>query len=261
MLSIFPGLLVLVSVLGFLGDGASRQVQDDGPGAAPGPVGDFMDQAVTQVSNTPAGRHRGGRRPGDRLLVGLGLRRRVHAGLQRHLRRAGGPPGLEDAADPARPSPPRRPPARLSAVIVVFTGDLAEQVGARSASAATAVTVWNIAKWPVLVVLVSLMFHPVLGLTERPPGRLPLGHPGQRGGRAVWLVASGFRVLRGQLRLLQPDVRRARRCHRVPGLAVVCNLAILFGAELDAELERRRAIAAGHPDDEEPYVSSATTAR
>jgi membrane protein len=32
------------------------------------------------------------------------------------------------------------------------------------------------------------------------------------------------------------------------------NLAILFGAELDAELERQRAIAAGHPEKQEPYL-------
>jgi len=32
------------------------------------------------------------------------------------------------------------------------------------------------------------------------------------------------------------------------------NLAILLGAELNAELERSRAIAAGHPPDAEPYM-------
>jgi len=32
------------------------------------------------------------------------------------------------------------------------------------------------------------------------------------------------------------------------------NIAILLGAEIDAELERSRAIAAGHPAEEEPYL-------
>jgi membrane protein len=32
------------------------------------------------------------------------------------------------------------------------------------------------------------------------------------------------------------------------------NIAILLGAELNAELERGRAIAAGHPPGEEPYM-------
>ena len=32
------------------------------------------------------------------------------------------------------------------------------------------------------------------------------------------------------------------------------NLALLLGAELDAELERQRAVQAGHPADAEPYL-------
>ena len=34
----------------------------------------------------------------------------------------------------------------------------------------------------------------------------------------------------------------------------ISNIAILMGAEFDAELERWRAMAAGHPEDAEPYV-------
>ncbi len=34
----------------------------------------------------------------------------------------------------------------------------------------------------------------------------------------------------------------------------ISNIAILFGAEMDAELERRRAIAAGTPPDKEPFL-------
>jgi membrane protein len=34
----------------------------------------------------------------------------------------------------------------------------------------------------------------------------------------------------------------------------ISNVAILLGAELNAELEREREIMAGHPAEEEPYV-------
>jgi membrane protein len=34
----------------------------------------------------------------------------------------------------------------------------------------------------------------------------------------------------------------------------ISNIAVLLGAEFDAELHRGRAIAAGHPEDEEPFV-------
>ena len=39
------------------------------------------------------------------------------------------------------------------------------------------------------------------------------------------------------------------------------NTAILLGAELNAELERSRAIAAGHPPDEEPYMELRDTSK
>jgi membrane protein len=39
----------------------------------------------------------------------------------------------------------------------------------------------------------------------------------------------------------------------------VTNLAILFGVELDAELERARAIEAGHPAEKEPYAEPRDT--
>ena len=39
------------------------------------------------------------------------------------------------------------------------------------------------------------------------------------------------------------------------------NVAILLGAEFDAELDRARAIAAGHPPDEEPYMELRDTSK
>src|SRR5205085_1417159 len=46
----------------------------------------------------------------------------------------------------------------ISAVAVVLTGGLAKQVGNVVGVGGTAVTVWDIAKWPVLLLVVSLMF-------------------------------------------------------------------------------------------------------
>lgn len=39
----------------------------------------------------------------------------------------------------------------------------------------------------------------------------------------------------------------------------ITNLAILLGLEFDAEMVRQRAIAGGHPEDEEPYVTCGST--
>jgi membrane protein len=39
----------------------------------------------------------------------------------------------------------------------------------------------------------------------------------------------------------------------------ITNLAILLGLEFDAELHRRRAVAGGHPAEQEPYVEPRDT--
>jgi membrane protein len=41
----------------------------------------------------------------------------------------------------------------------------------------------------------------------------------------------------------------------------ITNLTILFGAEFDAEIQRGRAIDAGHPADDEPYMELRDTAK
>ena len=46
----------------------------------------------------------------------------------------------------------------ISALAVVLTGSLATQAGDVIGMGSTAVTVWDIAKWPVLLLIVSLMF-------------------------------------------------------------------------------------------------------
>jgi hypothetical protein len=89
-----------------------------------------------------------------------------------------------------------------------------------------------------------------------------LDHPRRdprRGGLGDRL--GGLRAVCGQLRLLQQDLRQpGRRDHHLVWLWL-SNTAILLGAELNAELERGRAIAAGHPPDEELYMELRDTSK
>ena len=160
------------------------------------------------------GRLRGDHRSAAGLLVGVGLHRRLHARLERHLRRARGPADLEDAADPARRHRGHRRDAGRSARSSWSSpATWPERSATRSASARPAVTVWNIAKWPVLVDPGQPdVRDPLLGLAERQARRLPLGQPRRHLRRGA--LAAGLRplrVLRGQLRSLQQDVRHAGR--------------------------------------------------
>ena len=105
---------------------------------------------------------------------------------------------------------------------LVLTGPVAKQVGSALGVGDTAVTVWDIAKWPVL--LLGVLFMIALLYYASPNAKLPgfkWVTPGSVLAIVVWLAGlGGVRVLRRELRLLQQDLRRARRRDRVPRLAL-----------------------------------------
>src|SRR5690606_6041603 len=144
----------------------------------------------------------------------------------------------------------------LSLLIVIFTGDFARQVGDAIGLGSTAVTVWSIAKWPVLVILVSLMFSVLYWASPNArQGGFRWITPGGVVAVLVWLIASaGFA-------LYVANFASYNKTYGAIAGAIIfliwlwlTNIAILFGAEIDAELERGRAMAAGHDGRSEPYL-------
>jgi membrane protein len=118
------------------------------------------------------------------------------------------------------------------------------------------VTAWDIAKWPVLLVLVSLMFSILYWASPNArTGGFRWVSPGGVFAVLLWVIASvGFAVYLG-------NFANYNKTYGTLGSAIaflvwlwISNLATLMGAELDAELERGRAIAAGHPADDEPFL-------
>jgi len=138
----------------------------------------------------------------------------------------------------------------LAALVVlglVVSGPLATAVGNALGLGATVVTVWSIAKWPVMLAMVSLIVGLLYWATPN------LKRPGFRWlsigaafGILVWIVASlgfGFYVA---------NFSSYNKTYGSLAGAVVfllwlwlTNIALLFGAELDAELERSRELQAG----------------
>jgi membrane protein len=149
----------------------------------------------------------------------------------------------------------------ISAVAVVLTGGLAKQVGNLVGVGGSAVSVWEIAKWPVLLLVVSLMFSLLYWASPN------VKHPGFRwispGGIfavAVWVIASGA------FALYVANFSSYNKTYGALAAIVVflvwlwiSNIAVLLGAEFNAELERGRRIEAGHPADEEPFVEPRDT--
>ena len=242
ILSIFPGLLVLVSVLGLLGEETIDEIREVVRDLAPGQVGDFLDQAITQVSAVNAA--------GIVAVVGLLVAFWSASGYVSAFMRAAN--AIADVPE-ARPAW-KKLPTRLavtavigllliaSAVIVVFTGNLAARVGERIGLGSTAVTVWNIAKWPVLLILVSLMLSILYSAapnTRR--GGFRWITPGGVVAVLAWiLVSAGFAVY------LANFGNYNRTYGAIAGVIVflvwlwLTNCAIVFGAELDTELQQER---------------------
>ena len=137
----------------------------------------------------------------------------------------------------------------LAAVSLVITGPVAQAVGDVVGLGSTAVMVWNIAKWPVLlavVVLVVAMLYYTTPNVKQPKFRWI--SVGAVIAIVVWILASvafGFYVATFS--------SYSSTYGSLAGVIVfllwlwITNLALLFGAEVDAEMERGRELEAGLP--------------
>jgi membrane protein len=125
-----------------------------------------------------------------------------------------------------------------------------------------AVTAWDIAKWPVLILIVGLMFSI---LYYAAPNVRQLGFrwvtPGGILAVVVWLVVSGL------FGLYVGNFGSYNKTYGSLGAVIIflvwlwlTNIAILLGAELNAEVSRGRQIEAGQPPDREPYLPPRTRA-
>jgi membrane protein len=257
VLSIFPGLIVLISVLGLLGRSTVNNVKDTISEAAPGEVGKILTDAITRVEGSQATAS---------LAAVLGL-------LAAFWSASGYVAGFMRASNTIYDVPEGRPiwktlPIRIavtavvgimlliSVLIVVFTGRLATHAGTLLGVGSTAVTVWNIVKWPVLLVLISLIFAILYWASPNARhGGFRWVSPGGIVAVVLWLVASGlFAVYVANFASYNETYGSLAGAVIFLVWLWVTNIAILFGAEVDAELERERAIAAGHPPEKEPYL-------
>lgn len=249
VLSIFPALLALVSILGLIGQSATQPLLNNLNSLAPGPVKNILSSSLHGLST------------GSSTLAFI-------IGLALAIWSASGYIGaFMDAANAVWDAPEGRPiwkrvPVRLgvtivllillaaSALAVVLTGPLARNVGNIIGLGSTFVTVWDIAKWPVLVLVVALMFSILYWAAPnvKQPGFRWLT-PGGVLAVVLWLVASAL------FALYVANFGSYNKTYGTLGGVVaflvwlwISNIAVLLGAELNAELERGRQIEAGVPE-------------
>jgi membrane protein len=135
----------------------------------------------------------------------------------------------------------------VAALAVVFTGGLAAQAGGLLHLGGTFVLVWDIAKWPVLVILISLLFAILYWASPNAKhGGFRWVSPGGLLAVLIWLLASGGFAL-----YVANFGSYNKTYGTFAGIIIflvwmgISNIAILLGAEFDAEMQRGRAIAAG----------------
>jgi membrane protein len=253
VLALFPALLVLVSALGLLGESGARTLLDNVGQITPGAVRDFLAGVIKNAQQQPTV-------AGIGAVFGLMMSLWSASAYIAAFMRATNAIYEVGEGRPIWKTAPMRVAVTVavmlmllaSAMIVLVTGRVADQAGKALGIGNAAVTAWDIAKWPVLVLLVSLMV--ALLYWTCPNVRHPRFRwitPGSLLAVLIWLVASGAFAL-----YVANFSSYNKTYGSVAGVIIflvwlwISNMAVLLGAEFDAELDRQRAINGGIPEDE-----------
>ena len=257
ILSIFPALIVFVSVVGVVGAPLTEPLLDNVGAFAPGEARDILTNAVEGLE-----RSRGG--AGIVAIVAVAAALWAASGYVAAFMRAANIVWDVEEGRPVWKTLPLRVGITLallvllaaSALIVVVTGPIAERAGDLIGVSDAVVTVWDVAKWPVLIFLVSLMLAILYYAAPnvRQPGFRWIT-PGSIVAVIVWVAASAGFALYVAL-----FASYNKTYGSLGGVIVfliwlwLSNAAVLLGAELNAELERRRQIEKGVPAEREPFL-------
>ena len=252
VLSIFPALIALVSIVGLVGDpktvtnALTDVVSSIGPASA-------VDTFKGPIEETTSSRGSAG----VLLIVGIATALWTASGYVGAFMRAS---NLIYEVEEGRSFVKLRPLQMLVTLVLVLllalvlvalvlTGPVAEQVGSAVGLSSAAVTVWNIAKWPVLLAMVLFMI--ALLYYSSPNAKLPgfkWVTPGSLLAIVVWLIASAA------FAFYVANFGSYNKTYGALGGVVVflvwlwiTNVAILLGAELNAERERSRELERGIP--------------
>jgi membrane protein len=247
VLTLAPATLLLVSVVGFLGSSAVQSLRNNINDLTPGGIHSTLQQILDSVQNRQGA--------GVAAVIGLAAAWWSASSYVAAFMRASNAIYEVGEGRPIWKTIPLRLLITLAmlvlgvlaAAIVIFTGPLADKVGHAIGLGDTGVLVWNIAKWPVLLVIVSLMLAILYyaAPNAKQPG-VPWISPGGVLAVLIWLVVSGlFAVYVANFSSYN------KTYGALAGVIIflvwmwLTNMAILLGAEFNAELQHARAIQDG----------------
>ena len=257
ILAIFPGLLVLVAGVGLLGrsatDSVVENIRDLTPGLARSIIADGIDNLQRNQGTA-----------GVLAVVGLVVAFWSASGYVGAFMRAAN--AIYDVPE-GRPIWKTLPIQiavtaltgvflAITSLAVFFTGRVAEIAGRLIGLEEGFVRAWDYVKWPVLVVLVGLLLAVLYWAAPNArQGGFRWITPGSVIAVLVWVAGSaGFAFYISRF-------NSYNKTYGTLGGVIIfliwlwlTNVAVLLGAEFDAELARARAIAAGLAPHAEPYV-------
>jgi membrane protein len=256
VLSLFPAILALVSILGLFGESAIQPLIDNVATLAPGPGQEIITSFLTNVQEA-------GNKAVIPFVIGLAVAIWSASGYVGAFMEASNSIWEVEEGRPIYKKLPIRVGITVVmlllltalAIATVATGPIAQRIGDVIGLGGTAVDVWNIAKWPVMALTVAFMFaflywaapnvkHPKFQWVS--PGGLA----------AVVLLVAASALFALYIAFFPPNPAYGAIGGVIAFLTWlwISNIAVLFGAELNAELERGRQIEAGMPPDREPYL-------
>lgn len=153
--------------------------------------------------------------------------------------------------------------AALVALALVLTGPAAQAVGDALGIGSTALTVWSIAKWPVMlavvVLIVALLYYATPNVKQP---RFRWISIGALVAIVAWIAASAaFGLYVANFSSYDKTYGSLAGVIAFLLWLWITNLALLFGAEIDAELERGRELQAGLPAEEVIQLPARDTSR
>lgn len=249
VLSLFPALLALVSLIGIFGDAGrtTSALLDIVQQFAPGPGVDAMRQPIEELAQSNTA--------GLALVFGILVALWSASGYTTAFSRA---MNRVYEVDEGRGFVKLRGTmlavtivavvgAAIAAAMLVLSGPVAEAIGGAVGLSETALTVWNIAKWPVLILIVVAIIAVLYYFT-----------PNVKQPKFRWMSMGSFIALiifalasLGFGFYVANFSNYNKTYGALAGVIImllwlwILNMSLLFGAEFDAEMERGRQLQGG----------------
>jgi membrane protein len=252
LLSLFPALLALVSLVGLFGDpkGTTQTITEMVTSLGPESAADTFAGPIESITSNRSA-------AGLTLVIGLAVALWSASGYVGAFMRAS---NVIYETPEGRPFWKLRPLQLLVTLVMVvlvaivalglvLTGPIVEAVASPIGLSGTAVDVWNIAKWPVLaalfVTIVAVLYY------ASPNARLRGFRwvtPGGLVAIVIWAIASAaFGIYVANFGSYDKTYGTLGGLIALLVWFWITNLAILFGHQLNAERERSLQIEEGRP--------------